>query len=106
MLSCPGQPTKGHSVKVVTDKLSVRWPLPVTCVQCESMLELDYADLRYGSWKVSGYFFDGSAACELKYTFACPVCGLEANGNEIDSELIPAAQRRILQEHRRHMNAL
>lgn len=84
--------------EVLDDALASAWPLTVKCRGCKSKLCVALSDLRHGSWKVSGHHFDGSAVCEDKYTFSCPVCGLEANGNEVAEDRVPLETRKALQK--------
>jgi len=79
--------------EVLRDELSASWPREVTCTGCNAGLRIDLDDLEFGRWKVNGYHFDGSAVCEGKYTFRCPVCGRQANGNEVSAEEIPYNHR-------------
>jgi hypothetical protein len=84
-------------VEVVRDRLREIWPLDVNCAKCQSDLKIELTDLRYGGWKVSGYHFDGTAVIKYLYTFRCPCCGTEANGNEVDPHAIPDEVRQTLQ---------
>lgn len=83
-------------MEVVADALAKKWPLRKVCAGCGSGLRIELSDLSFSSWKVSGYHFCGTAECEWKYTFACPVCGVEANGNEVPEDTVPLDTRTIL----------
>lgn len=79
-------------------RVSDDFPCEVECSSCNSKLLIDLADLEYSRWKVGGYWFDDSAVIEAKYTFKCPACGAEANGNEFPEVMIPVGTRQDLQE--------
>lgn len=86
-------------VEVVEDlsRASDDFPMERDCAGCGSKLRIDLSDLEYSKWKVGGYWFDDSAVVKGLYTFKCPACGMEANGNEVDESLVPVGTRQDLQ---------
>lgn len=76
-------------MRVLRSALAGKWPRRQSCASCRSSLEIHLADLRYAVWKVSGYYFAETAKEEPKFTFVCPICGCEANGNEVPTADIP-----------------
>ena len=80
-------------MKVLEKGPQPKWPRKVKCKRCKAKLELALEDVDYDSWKVSGYHFNGTAVSEWKYTFRCPECGHDGNGNEIPESEIPYSHR-------------
>ena len=64
------------------------WPKEKACSKCASSLEVSVDDVEYAEWKISGYHFDGSAKCEWRYSWDCPVCATHnwLNQEEFSSE--------------------
>lgn len=49
-------------------------PFLVTCKHCGSLLEVDQEDVLVESFKISGYFFDGTDKCEDLPFVKCGSC--------------------------------
>lgn len=58
----------------VLERPSSDWSRECICSKCSTRTRYDQGDLRRDGFKVSGYFFDGSAKCKRRYFLTCPVC--------------------------------
>lgn len=58
----------------VLERSSPEWSRECSCSKCDTRTRYSQDDLERDGFRVSGYFFDGSAKCESRYFLTCPVC--------------------------------
>lgn len=58
----------------IIQKLNINnWSIEGSC-HCKTTVEVGINDLKIATYKISGYWFDGSAQTEDKAFVSCPVC--------------------------------
>ena len=50
------------------------WSEEVICAHCDTRVKIGVADLQHAKFKVSGYFFAGTAEVKTRFFVDCPAC--------------------------------
>lgn len=51
-----------------------QWSFVFHCTNCDTKAKAEVADVEKDEFKVSGYWFDGSAVSETRFYVNCPSC--------------------------------